>query len=247
MGEYDARTRGEVHENGPIVTQSGFAYDRKTVKGESIVQPADAIMYALEGAAGILSNPTPGTAIVSQASITGFDATKDVLHIQNNESAKCLIIDYIKLFVGTVPGGSGTQKYEFRLDTQTGLTSGGTALTAKRANLDIASPFGNIVATAGALTTVAGSANVEKTYSGEMRNGVGLAGDTFLFAFGQPMHMGGFLLPATTVGMQRTLHHGACIVKPGGSFRMSHYGASLSTAAQFEWEIGVRLRARQAA
>ena len=245
MGDYTAKTMGQVHDNNPVVTQSGYAEDRKTVRGESIVQPVNPELYAIEGTAGTLSNATPGTGITSQASITAYDATKDVLHILNGESAKYLIIDYVKLFVGTVPGGSGTQKYEFRLDTQTGLTSGGTALTAKRTCLDVTTPFGNITATAGAMTTVAGSANMEKTYSGEMRNGVGLAGDTFLFAFGQPMHMGGFLLPATTVGMQRTLHHGPLIVKPGGSLRMSHYGASLSTAAVFEWEIGVRLRARQ--
>jgi hypothetical protein len=245
--EYEAKIRGEVHENDPIVNQRGPAFARWTTKGEQVVQLANPEMYALEGAAGVFSNPTPGTAIVSQASITAFDATKDVLHIFNAEAAKYLLIDYIKLFVGTVPGGSGTQKYEFRTDSQTGFTSGGTALTLKRANTDVASPFGNIAVNAGALTTIAGSSNVEKSFSGEMRNGVGLAGDTFLFAFGAPMHMGGFLLPATTVGMQRTLHHGPgpVIVKPGGAFRMSHYGASLSTAAQFEWEIGVRIRTRQ--
>jgi hypothetical protein len=246
MTTYDAQIKGEVHDNGPIVTQNGPAGARMTVRGELVTQPADVGLYAIEGAAGVLSNATPGTAIVSQASITTYDATKDVLHILNSESAKYLIIDYLKLFVSVVPGGSGTQKYEFRLDTQTGLTSGGTALTAKRSNLDIASPFGNVVATAGAMTTVAGTANMEKTYSGELRNGVGLAGDTFLFTFGAPMNMPGFLLPATTVGMQRTIQHGPLVVKPGGALRMSHYGASLSTAAQFEWEIGVRIRARQA-
>jgi hypothetical protein len=246
MGEYDAKTKGEVHENSPIVTNSGFAFGRKTVKGEDIVQMTDEEMYAIEGAYGTFSNATPGTGITSQASITAYDGTKDVLHIFNNESAKYLIIKYIKAFIATVPGGSGTQKYEFRLDTQTGYTSGGSALTLKRANLDVTSPFGNVTAFAGALTTVAGSANMEKTYSGEMRNGVGLAGDTFWWTFGKMLSPGGFLLPATTVGDQRIMPHGPAIVKPGGAFRMSHYGASLSTAAVIEWEVGVQLRARQA-
>lgn len=242
MSEYDAKTRGEVHEDGPVVTTSGFAYDRKTKRGESVVQMTDMELYSLEGSFGILSNATPGTAIVSQASITAYDATKLILHVKNNETAKSVIVKYIKMFVSVVAGGSGTQKYEFRLDTQTGLTTGGTALTAKRTNLAVASLFGNVVATAGAMTTVAGSANEVATYSGEARNGVGLAGDTFLFAFGAPMHMGGFLLPATTVGMQRTLHHGPLVIAPGGALRMAHYGASLSTAAQFEWELGVIVR-----
>lgn len=244
--EYDAKVRGEVHENDPIISQRGGAYSRKTVKGEDVVQLANEEMYAIEGASCVFSNATPGTGITSQASITAFDATKDVLHIFNAESAKYLIIDYIKLFVGTVPGGSATQKYEFRQDIQTGYTSGGSALTAKRSNLDIASPFGNITMFAGALVTVAGSASVEKSFSGQMRNGVGLAGDEFLFTFGQPMvAINGFLDPATTVGLQKTLQHKAAVVKPGGAFRMSHYGASLSTAGVYEWEVGVRLRARQ--
>jgi hypothetical protein len=247
MGEYEAKTRGEVHDHTPNAVPTGFAYDRKTVRGESVVQPTDEELYALEGTWGTISNPTPGTGITSQASVTAFDATKDVLHIFNGETAKHLIVKYIKLFVGTVPGGSGLQKYEFRQDTQPGYTSGGTALTAKRANLDIASPFGNIVAMAGALVTVAGSAFVEKTYSGQMRNGVGLAGDEFLFTFGAPMlAINGYLDPATTVGQQKTRQHGPLIIKPGGALRMSHYGASLSTAAVLEWEIGVKLRARQA-
>lgn len=224
------------------VDGSGFNYGRGTKRGEQVVQTTNEELYAIEGTFGIFSNPTPGTAIVSQASITAYDATKLILHVKNNETVKSVIVKYIKMFVGTVPGGSGTQKYEFRLDTQTGLTSGGTALTAKRVNLGVTSVFSSVVATAGAMTTVAGSANEVATYSGELRNGVGLAGDTFLFAFGGPMHMGGFLLPATTVGEQRTLHHGPLIISPGGALRMAHYGASLSTAAQFEWEIGVLVR-----
>lgn len=247
MGEYEAKTKGEVHDNGPIVTPNGFAFTRYTVRGEPVFQPVNDELYALEGAECVFSNPTPGSGITSQASITAYDGTKDVLHILNAETAKYLIIDYIRMLIGTVPGGSGTQKYELRLDTQTGYTSGGTALTPKRSNLDIASPFGNIAVFAGALTTVAGSANMEKTYSGQLRNGVGLAGDEFLLTFGAPMTgVNGYLDPATTVGQQKTKQHKPLIVKPGGSLRMSHYGASLSTAAVIEWEIGARLRARQA-
>jgi hypothetical protein len=244
MSQNEDRILLDARETSPVITAdaAGFGYARGTKRSELIVQQLDDGFYGIEGSFATLSNATPGTGITSQASVTAYDATKDVLHILNSETAKSLIIRYIKLFVGTAPGGSGTQKYEFRLDTQTGLTSGGTALTAKRANLAVTSPLGNVVATAGAMTTVAGSANMEKTYSGEMRNGVGAAGDTFLFAFGYAMHMGGFLLPATTVSDQRTLHHGPLIVRPGGSLRMSHYGASLSTAAVFEWEIGCIVR-----
>lgn len=244
MTTYENKILLDQHDTAPVVgvDGSGYAYARGTKRGEQVVQPTSEELYAIEGSFGILSNATPGTGITSQASITAYDATKLVLHVKNNETLKSVIVKYIKLFVGTVPGGSGTQKYEFRLDTQNGLTSGGTALTAKRVNLGVTSVFTSVTATAGAMTTVAGSANEVATYSGEMRNGVGLAGDTFLFTFGGAMHMGGFLLPATTVGQQRTLHHGPLLISPGGALRMAHYGASLSTAAVFEWELGVIVR-----
>jgi len=243
MSEYTAFTKGEVHDSGPIITPSGFAYNRKTKRGESVVQPADSQLFSIEGSYGILSNTTPGTAVADQASITVYDATKLSLHIKNNETAKDLIIRYIKATCAVVSGGTGTQKYEIRLDTQTGLTSGGTALSNRRTNLGVASLFGNIVATVGAMTTVAGSANEEKVYTGQMRNGVGLAGDVFIWTFqDESMNPGAFLLPATTVGMQVTIPHGPLTVAAGGALRLARYGASLTTAAQFEWEIGVRLR-----
>lgn len=236
----------DVHDYSPIVSTGGPAFQRGTSDGAAVVQPANSKFAAIAGVAGHFSNPTPGTAIVSQASITAFDATKDVLHIFNGESAKHLIVKYIRQLVGTVPGGSGTQKYEFRTDTQTGLTTGATALTVKRRNLKIASLFGNVVIQAGALTTVAGSANVEKTWSGQIRNGVGLAGDEFMWTFDdEKMDITGFLDPATTVSEQKTMRHGDWIIPPLGAGRMSIYGASLSTAAQYEWEIGVELRPAQ--
>lgn len=244
MAQNEDRILLDARETTPVITadNAGFGYARGTKRSELLVQTTSDDWYGIEGSFATLSNATPGTAIVSQASLTAYDNTKDILHILNSETSKSLIIKYIKQFVSVVPGGSGTQKYEVRLDTQTGLTSGGTALTAKRANLAVASPLGNVVATAGAMTTVAGSANMEKTYSGEIRNGVGLAGDTFIYIFGATMTMGNFLPVATTTGEQRTVCHGPLIVRPGGSMRMSHYGASLSTAAQFEWEIGCVVR-----
>lgn len=244
MSQNEDRILLDARETSPVITAdgAGFGYARGTKRSELIVQHTNYEMYGIEGAFAILSNPTPGTAIASQASVTAYDATKLVAHIKNNETAKAVIVKYIKMFVSVVPGGSGTQKYEFRLDTQTGLTSGGTALTAKRVNLAVASPLGNVVATVGAMTTVAGSANEVATYSGQMRNGVGLAGDVFLFTFGEPLNLNGYLDPATTVGQQKTLQHGPLIIAPGGALRMAHYGASLSTAAQFEWEIGAIVR-----
>jgi hypothetical protein len=236
----------DVHDYNPTVSTGGQAFGRGTVNGEQYVQPVDARALAIAGRLATFSNPTPGTAITSQASITAFDATKDVLHIFNGETAKLLIIWYIKMFESVAPGGSGTQKYEFRTDTQTGLTSGGTALTVKRRNLLRSSLFGNMVVTAGAMTTVAGSANVEKTWSGQMRNGVGAAGDEFMFTFNDGvMDVNGYLDPATTVSQQKTLRHGAWIIPPLGAGRMSHYGASLSTAGQYEWEIGAEYRDMQ--
>lgn len=245
MAQNEDRILLDVRETSPVITADGggTAYQRGTKRGEPLVQTVDDVWYGIEGSFATLSNATPGTAITSQASVTAYDATKDVLHILNSETAKSLIIKYIKIFVGTVPGGSGTQKYEVRLDTQTGYTSGGTALTSKRPNLAITNPLANVTAFAGALTTVAGSANMEKTYSGQLRNGVGLAGDVFLLTFGVPMTaISGYLDPATTVGQQKTLQHGPLTVRPGGSCRLSHYGASLSTAAAFEWEIGCIVR-----
>lgn len=243
--EYENKVKLDTRETNPIVTTdgSGFSYARGSKYGEQVVRPFDEEYASIEGAWGVFANATPGTGITMQASNTAYSATADSLHILNAETAKRLVIKYIKIFVGTVPGGSGTQKYEILVDTQTGYTSGGTALTKKRTNLAVASAFGNVTATLGALTTVAASANaVRGVYSGELRNGVGLAGDTFWLTFGKMESPGGYLLPATTVGQQRIIPHGPLVIAPGGACRLSHYGASLSTAAVWEMEIGAILR-----
>jgi hypothetical protein len=245
MTTYDNKILLDAREVNPIVTAdgSGFAYARGNKYGELVVRDFDEEFAAIEGSWGVFANATPGTGITMGASITAYDATKDALHILNGETSKRLVIKYIRFFVGTVPGGSGTQKYEILVDTQTGYTSGGTALTKKRTNLAVASTLGNVTATMGALTTVAASANaVRGVYSGELRNGVGLAGDTFWLTFGRIPSPGGFLLPATTVGEQRLLPHGPLVIAPGGACRLSLYGASLSTAAVYEVEIGCYVR-----
>ena len=243
-GPYENKILIDQRDTAPVIAVdgSGYGYARGTKRGEIITQSVNDEMLAIEGSFGVLSTAAPGTGIASQASVTAYDATKLVLVVKNNETVKSCIVRYIKIFVGTVPGGSGTQKYEFRLDTQSGLTSGGTALTNKRCNLGVTSLFSAITATAGAMTTVAGTPSESIVYSGQMRNGVGLAGDVFLFTFGGAMNVGGFLDPATTVGEQKTLAHGPLVISPGGALRMAHYGASLSTAATLQWEIGVIVR-----
>ncbi len=212
---------------------------RGSRRGEIYTQPVNDESYALEGAYGVFSCAVPGTGITSQSAITAYDATKRCLHIKNSETTKSLIVKYVKIFVGTVSGGSGTIKYEWHVDTASMLTSGGTALSVRRANVAVASLFGNVVITAGAMTTIAG--NSVPLYSGQLRNGVGLAGDEFLFSFGGPMNVNGYLDPATTVGQQKTLAHGPLIVTPGGSAALSIYGASMSGACVFEWEVGTEL------
>lgn len=245
MAQNEDRILVDVRETSPVITadNGGPAYLRGTKRGEVLTQPFDEEFAAIEGSWGVFANAVPGTGITMQASNTAYSALLDSLHILNGETTKALVIKYIKLFVGTVPGGSGTQKYEILVDTQTGLTSGGTALTKKRTNLAVASALGNITATMGALTTVAASANaIRGVYSGELRNGVGLAGDTFWLVFGRQIAGGAFLLPATTVGDQRTIPHGPLVIAPGGACRLSLYGASLSTAAVYETEIGCFVR-----
>lgn len=239
MSQYQNNLVLEVLESTPNVEMIA----RGTKTGQLLVQPADDIWAGISGTWVTLSNATPGTGVTSQASITAYDATKDVLHLKNNSATKSYVVKYIKMFVVTAPGGSGTQKYEFRLDNVTGLSANGTALTAKRANLGVDAIGSSLVATVGAMTTVAGSSVMEKTYSGQIRDGLGAAGDTFTFLFGHSYGAsGGFLLPATTVSDQRSVVHGPLVVAPGCALRMSHYGASLSTAGVYEWEIGGELR-----
>lgn len=245
MAQNDDKILVDVRETNPVITTDGggAAYLRGTKRGELMAQIADLNLFGIEGSFGVLST-TSGTAVTGQASITAYDATKLALHVKNNETSKSLIIKYIRMLVGTAVTGMTTQRYEFRTDTQTGLASGGTALTARRPNLAVASSLGNIVGTVGTPTTVAGSANEQLVYSGLVRSGVGAAGDLFTWTFGETLAPAnnGFALALTTTAAQIAIGHGPLIVPPGGALRMAHWGASATTGGAFEWEIGAVVR-----
>src|SRR6185369_14399914 len=105
MAQFENSQLFDARDTNPTISAdgSGLVTGRGTKRGEQVVQTVNDDFVAVEGNYGILSNPTPGTAITSQASITAYDGTKDVLHIMNSETSKALVIRYIKMFVSVVP------------------------------------------------------------------------------------------------------------------------------------------------
>lgn len=252
MTTYDNRLILDARDTEPVrqADGTGGMGASGTTRGEQKVQEITDEWYAIQGNFVLFSTAAAGTGTASQASVTAYDGAKDVLQVYNGQTpganGRSLLLRSIRMFVEVVPGGSGSQKYEFGLDSAgaTARSAGsGTALTLRNVNplatwLDKSS----IVATVGAMTSVAQTGTRSLVYDGQIRFGVGLAADVFLFTFGDHLSLTSYLDPATTVGQQKHIPHGPLIIPPGYALRMQHYGASLSTAATIQWRISGVLR-----
>jgi hypothetical protein len=137
-----------------------------------------------EGSYYFTSNPTPGTGIIIPM-IAAFDATKPALVIQNQDNlgGKRTYIDYLKLILTVVGGGSPTDlKYAIYMDNINRYTSGGSQLSVVNANMDAG---GNPISKVwfGAITAPAASAAVRLISSGTIRTIASVVNDTDIWTF----------------------------------------------------------------
>jgi hypothetical protein len=229
----------------PTRTPDGVdAVNRCTPYGELMVRKTDRYTRSVEGSEYVANNATPGTAITMQASVTAYAATTPSLIVTNLSAAtdgKVLELEYIRILALTVPGGSGLQRFDARVDSIARYSSGGTTITP--VNTYIGSDNSTLSRVyVGALTAAAASSGERLIAAGIARNGVGLAGDYFHFDFTGEQVGNNFLNPATTAGLTTVIPMPEVPLTSGSSFLLNWWGASLSTAAT--WEFNIKFRER---
>lgn len=242
MPTYDlVQQYGRANRSLPsAVGESDLTPIRTSRYGEQHVRVQDRVACAMEGTFFSAKNATPGTAITMQASVQAYAATTPSIIVTNLSSAsedKLLVLDYIRIMALTVPGGSGTQRYDARIDNIARYSSGGTVLTPTNQNINSSNATSSRVYV-GALTAAAASSSERLCAAGIARNGVGLAGDYFHFDFMGRDAGGNFLEPATTVGANRVIPMPPVVLGASQSFLLNWWGASLTTAATWEFDIG---------
>ena len=214
------------HSDGDLAPARGSRF------GEQFVRTVGRASFAEEGSYFSATNPTPGTGITMQASVTAYAATTPSLIVTNLATAaegKSLVMDYVRILVATVPGGSGLQRYDMRIDSGLRYASAGSTLTPKNVNMDSsASTLSRCYV--GAIVAAAATANERIVAFGNARNGVGLAGDVYQFDFSGLQSAGNYLNPATTVGLTTTIPVPPVVLGPQHSFLLNWMARSAQPA-----------------
>lgn len=188
-------------------------------------------------------NPTAGTAILDTAALTGFVTTTPTMTVFNGNAVttngipgKSLYLDFLRLNV-VAPGTTGTNwNWAMYLDTGNRFTSGGTAITPVNANM-ASSNTSNAVVNFGAITAPAANAQ-RKIIAQPGRTVIKVAGDEYLFAFGDTAPVSTGMIMEGTAQLNRVFQCPPIVVPPQCTFLFYEWGASQNTAASFEFGLG---------
>jgi hypothetical protein len=203
-----------------------------------------------EGGFFVATNPTVGTAIAMTTSVVDDAATASSTHAQfapamliynpqnaNNQNATSIYMRFLKLVVVQVPTSATAWKYSFRLDNVNRYSSGGSQITpvnpntgSARANATALVYFGAIVPTA------LPSASARLVDAGTMDTAIPVAGDQYLFKFGNSAMTD--QLNGGTTAKNQTINVPPIILAPGWCLALDMWGASNAAAASFEFTCG---------
>jgi hypothetical protein len=213
--------------------------------GDLIVQPLhDGKSYALadEGSEFYSQHPTidAATTVAGHAAPVLADLyTKAFLQIRNTDavtSRKRIYLNWILITVIT-PGANGTSdNWAAECDTGADLYSSGTAPALLTVNPNMQSTATPVAALrAGAITKSAATVNQRKMGSGVFRPVIAIAGDQYLFTFGQN--------PATLGAAVATAHSKAIVPMPAvelgptDQFFLHLYAPSQSAAGVYKVQV----------
>ena len=205
-----------------------------------------------EGSYFTICNATPGTGIAAGATVTAFSNTTPYLIIQNNDSAKSIYLDYIRLTHSAAYTAATSLHATFAIDTiNTRYTSGATMIVnaAGATGAYISSPRSSqtapatVFAFAGPITAAAASSNqriiVPDAY---LRTVIPVVGDSFTFKFGGVEGaIGGQPLNGTAPS-QFLVPVAPAIIDPGHALIVCLWAPASTAGGSFEPEIGGWLR-----
>lgn len=186
--------------------------------------------------------PTPGTGIVSSASVQAFTETTPyfVLYNSNQSGGPNIYPAYMRLHT-TVVGATNSvaQNWTNTVDTGNRLSSGGTALTVSNTNMNSAVKSGAII-TVGAITATAatGARRVVGHQAVKFVN-IETVHDCLQFNWGGSQQCDpASLINNTSTLSHTTVNYAPIVIGPGQSMVLVRWGASYTTGVTYEVEFG---------
>ena len=233
---------GEARNGVPSVHSDGMeAPIRTTPYGDVVVAPImplnKAMVAAAEGSYFAFVNPTIGTAIDGHpAPDTVTVDTKPLILISNTHVTKKTYIDYILL--NTVAVGTNGTNVSYKMDLDTSrYTSGGSDLTGQPTCLDSTTAYAGKVYV-GAVVAAAETSSVRQLQSGVLRSVIQVAGDNYLFKFGDSSGMSSMI----TAGVAQANIVVVCppiVLGEGHHFLLHMFAAAQTVAASYYVNIGL--------
>lgn len=190
-----------AQETLPTPTPDGQTVNlRGNQYGDSVSVLAQGTKHQLtrEGSYFVCTTPTPGTAVAygSGGTQASFSATTAFVVVKNNDSAKRLYLDYIKMLVaGTVPASATSTQYAGKIDNVSRAPSAGASLLVP-VNLNLGQTNPNVqiwVPNAAVPTVPAEGGSVRLVERGTARVGISVTLEEYLFVFGANDIAGGVI------------------------------------------------------
>jgi hypothetical protein len=205
-----------------------------------------------EGSYFKICNATPGTGIATGAAVTAFSNTTPYLIIQNNDQARSLYMDYIRLTSTAAYTGATALHATLAIDTiNTRYTSGATMIVNSTGATggQISSPRSSqtapatVAVWAGPVTAAAASANQRIIVPDLiLRTAIPVIGDQFTMKFGGIEGLGSGLALNGTAPSQINNTIEPVIIDPGHALVLCLWAPASSAGGTFQPEIGGWLR-----
>lgn len=184
--------------------------------------------------------PTPGTGIISGASVQAFTETTPYLVLYNGNTDKSIYPMFLRGHITVIGAGVSTKvNWTFTLDSGNRYSSAGTALAISNTNMN--SSTGTLaVATVGALVATGASSARRIVGQCQVKHTViEVVHDTFQFNFG-----GGYQTSTSTIAANSTtptyasFNLAPLVIGPGQSMVVVRWGDSQTTGSTSEIEMG---------
>jgi hypothetical protein len=243
------RTRANDQQKPTPENQNVYTPSRASRYGELFVQPLPNAYHALanEGSYWYAHNAIndAATTLAGHAAPVLADAdstmTKPLVFIRVPTGAtKRVFLHFIELDVVTAPTGATTDNWAAQLDSgPTRWSSGGSALTFANPNMQNADASilnATNALLAGAVVVGAETANVRDLGFGQIRSGIPIIGDRYVFRFGGDVDAVGSVV--ATAASRHVIQLPPVVLGAQDQFLLAHYGPSWSAAAIYKLRMG---------
>jgi hypothetical protein len=182
----------------------------------------------------IMSTPTPGTGIISNAGTTAVATTPSL--VLYNAGTLNVYLMYLRLSSTVVGGGAATKNFTFYLDSGNRYTSGGTALTSRNTNM-AASGTSLLTGTTGAITAAAATANQRLVCNDWFRVALAdVVGDVYEWQYGSSLGASPSSTVATVSNFVRAT--APIVIQPNNCYLMNIWSSTFTQGITWEVQIG---------